>query len=69
MMLLKRGKETVSLTNEIQIAAYKNSGFVEVKSTKKGDGKKGDDKNGAGETDGGDTEAENAAGDNGREQG
>ncbi len=69
MMLLKRGKETITLTNEIQIAAYKNSGFTEVKPTKKGDGKKGDDKNGAGETDGSAAEVENAAGDNGREQG
>ena len=67
IMILKRGKETVTLTNEIQIAAYKNSGFVEVKSTKKGDGKKGDDKNGTGETDGSAAEAENASGDKGRE--
>ena len=51
MMLLKRGKETVTLTNEIQIAAYKNSGFTEVKPTKKGGGK-----NGSGEADGGDAE-------------
>lgn len=64
MMLLKRGKETVTLTNEIQIAAYKNSGFTEVKPTKKGGGK-----NGSGEADGSAAEAENASGDNGREQG
>lgn len=48
-MILKRGKETVTLTNEIQIAAYKNSGFTEVKLT----AKKGGDKNGTGEADGG----------------
>ena len=41
-MTLKRGNETVELTNEIQIVAYKNSGFVEVKPPPKGRGKNGD---------------------------
>lgn len=44
IMTLKRGNETVELTNEIQIAAYKNSGFVEVKPPPKGRGKNGDTK-------------------------
>ena len=52
-MILRRGDETIILTNEIQIAAYKNSGFTEVKPT----APKRGGKNGAGKTDRGAKEA------------
>ena len=34
-MKLQKGKETVELTNEIQIAAYKRAGYTETKEPKK----------------------------------
>ena len=35
-MLLKKDKSTIELKNEIMIAAYKNSGWKEVKEKPKG---------------------------------